>query len=440
VGFIKDHTVRIGLLGVGTVGTGVARILLTEQKMLHARCGTSFVLNSAADIDWSSDRGLDWSGVVRTEDAYVVVDDPQVDIVVETIGGLEPAGALIARALRNRKHVVTANKALVAARGKELFTLAKQHRVDLLFEASVGGGIPIVKGLREGLVANHITAIYGILNGTCNYILTKMHMDGLEFSDALRQAQEKGFAEADPTLDISGGDAAHKLTILASLATSSVVDLGQLHVEGITEIESLDIAFAKEFGYTIKLLAICRGVDGKLDLRVHPTMVPNTHLLAAVSNELNGVFVRGSYVGDTMFYGPGAGQLPTASAIVSDLVDLSRDLTLREGHRFCNRTIDPSSAATVMPIGEITNRFYLRMHTKDAPGILSEISGVLGSERISISSVVQLEAHRVGDLVPLVILTHEAPESAMERALARIGQFPFVRDKVMRIRLFTDGA
>lgn len=440
MGFIKDHTVRIGLLGVGTVGTGVARILLTEQKMLHARCGTSFVLNSAADIDWSSDRGLDWSGVVRTEDAYVVVDDPQVDIVVETIGGLEPAGALIARALRNRKHVVTANKALVAARGKELFTLAKQHRVDLLFEASVGGGIPIVKGLREGLVANHITAIYGILNGTCNYILTKMHMDGLEFSDALRQAQEKGFAEADPTLDISGGDAAHKLTILASLATSSVVDLGQLHVEGITEIESLDIAFAKEFGYTIKLLAICRGVDGKLDLRVHPTMVPNTHLLAAVSNELNGVFVRGSYVGDTMFYGPGAGQLPTASAIVSDLVDLSRDLTLREGHRFCNRTIDPSSAATVMPIGEITNRFYLRMHTKDAPGILSEISGVLGSERISISSVVQLEAHRVGDLVPLVILTHEAPESAMERALARIGQFPFVRDKVMRIRLFTDGA
>jgi len=440
VGFIKDHTVRIGLLGVGTVGTGVARILLTEQKMLHARCGTSFVLNSAADIDWSSDRGLDWSGVARTEDAYVVVDDPQVDIVVETIGGLEPAGALIARALRNRKHVVTANKALVAARGKELFTLAKQHRVDLLFEASVGGGIPIVKGLREGLVANHITAIYGILNGTCNYILTKMHMDGLEFSDALRQAQEKGFAEADPTLDISGGDAAHKLTILASLATSSLVDLGQLHVEGITEIESLDIAFAKEFGYTIKLLAICRGVDGKLDLRVHPTMVPNTHLLAAVSNELNAVFVRGSYVGDTMFYGPGAGQLPTASAIVSDLVDLSRDLTLREGHRFCNRTIDPSSAATVMPIGEITNRFYLRMHTKDAPGILSEISGVLGSERISISSVVQLEAHRVGDLVPLVILTHEAPESAMERALARIGQFPFVRDKVMRIRLFTDGA
>jgi homoserine dehydrogenase len=425
-------------LGVGTVGTGVARILLQERDLLASRTAVRFNLAAAADIDWSWDRGLDWQNVRLTDDPTSVTDDPGVDIIVETIGGYEPAGSLILRALRNRKHVVTANKALIATRAKELFTAAKEHQVDLLFEASVGGGIPIVKGLREGLVANRITRLYGILNGTSNYILTKMHEEGLEFPDALKQAQEKGFAEADPTLDISGVDAAHKLTILASLATSSIVSFESLYVEGIQGITALDISFAKNFGYSIKLLAICRYLDGKLDLRVHPTMVPNSHLLASVRNELNAVFVRGSYVGDTMFYGPGAGQLPTASAIVSDLVDLSRDLRLMDGEHFCNRSINTEAEAQTVPIEEISNRFYIRMYTQDRPGILSEVSGVLGREKISISSVVQLETQEQDEYVPVVILTHSAPEASMARALQRIREFPFIRGEVACIRLFSD--
>jgi len=425
-------------LGVGTVGTGVARILLQERDLLASRTAVRFNLAAAADIDWSWDRGLDWQNVRLTDDPISVTDDPEIDIIVETIGGYEPAGSLILRALRNRKHVVTANKALIATRAKELFTAAKEHQVDLLFEASVGGGIPIVKGLREGLVANRITRLYGILNGTSNYILTKMHEEGLEFPDALKQAQEKGFAEADPTLDISGVDAAHKLTILASLATSSIVSFESLYVEGIQGITALDISFAKNFGYSIKLLAICRCLDGKLDLRVHPTMVPNSHLLASVRNELNAVFVRGSYVGDTMFYGPGAGQLPTASAIVSDLVDLSRDLRLMDGEHFCNRSINTEAEAQTVPIEEISNRFYIRMYTQDRPGILSEVSGVLGREKISISSVVQLETQEQDEYVPVVILTHSAPEASMARALQRIREFPFIRGEVACIRLFSD--
>ncbi len=287
-------------------------------------------------------------------------------------------------------------------------------------------------------MANRITRLYGILNGTSNYILTKMHEEGLEFPDALKQAQGKGFAEADPTLDISGVDAAHKLTILASLATSSIVSFESLYVEGIQGITALDISFAKNFGYSIKLLAICRYLDGKLDLRVHPTMVPNSHLLASVRNELNAVFVRGSYVGDTMFYGPGAGQLPTASAIVSDLVDLSRDLRLMDGEHFCNRSINTEAEAQTVPIEEISNRFYIRMYTQDRPGILSEVSGVLGREKISISSVVQLETQEQDEYVPVVILTHSAPEASMARALQRIREFPFIRGEVACIRLFSD--
>ena len=425
-------------MGVGTVGTGVARILLQERDLLASRTAVRFNLAAAADIDWSWDRGLDWQNVRLTDDPTSVTDDPGVDIIVETIGGYEPAGSLILRALRNRKHVVTANKALIATRAKELFTAAKEHQVDLLFEASVGGGIPIVKGLREGLVANRITRLYGILNGTSNYILTKMHEEGLEFPDALKQAQEKGFAEADPTLDISGIDAAHKLTILASLATSSIVSFESLYIEGIQGITALDISFAKNFGYSIKLLAICRCLDGKLDLRVHPTMVPNSHLLASVRNELNAVFVRGSYVGDTMFYGPGAGQLPTASAIVSDLVDLSRDLRLMDGEHFCNRTINTEAEIQTVSIEEISNRFYIRMYTQDRPGILSEVSGVLGREKISISSVVQLETQEQDEYVPVVILTHSAPEASMARALQCIREFPFIRGEVACIRLFSD--
>ncbi len=433
---MNDHEVNIGILGLGTVGTGVARILLTQQALLKTRSALTFKLKAIADVNWSTNRDLNLEGVQCLSDANQLIADPEIDIVVETIGGYEPAFSFINQALRNRKHVVTANKALIATRGRELFKIAKENGVDLLFEASVGGGIPIIKGLREGLVANKIESIYGILNGTSNYILTRMHQEELEFDQALKEAQAKGFAEADPTLDVGGGDAAHKLTILGSLATSSMLNFKSLYVEGITAITKLDINFAKSFGFTIKLLAVFRALTNGLDLRVHPTLIPNTHLLAAVNNELNAVFVKGDFVGNTMFYGPGAGERPTGSAIVSDIVDLSRDLLLKEGEQFCNRTIDPEQGMEMVPLSEIKNRFYLRFFTFDKPGVLSKIAGVLGDKGISISSMVQLETHEKENYVPIVLLTHEASEQAMEEALREINQFDFVKDNCLRLRLF----
>jgi homoserine dehydrogenase len=263
-----------------------------------------------------------------------------------------------------------------------------------------------------------------------------MHQDGIDFSQALKEAQMKGFAEADPTLDVSGGDAAHKLTILASLASGGMVDFNSIPVEGITSLTTMDINFAKNFGYVIKLLAICRFFGEELDLRVHPTLIPKEHLLAAVNDELNAVFVTGNYVGDTMFYGPGAGQCPTASAIVSDIVDLSKDLLLKNGERFSNRTVNPEQKAALLPLEKISNRFYLRIFTQDKPGILSSIAGVLGRYGISISSVIQLETHGEKEFVPIVLLTHKAPEKAMNKALAEITDFDFVRSDILRLRLF----
>lgn len=437
---MQDHQINIGILGLGTVGTGVARVLLEQRELLKTRSALTFNLAAIAELNWDKKRDLDFQGVHCTTNAAEVLEDPAIDIVVETIGGYEPAFTFICRALRNRKSVVTANKALVATKGREIFQIAAENGVNLLFEASVGGGIPIIKGLREGLVANRIESMYGILNGTSNYILTRMHRDDLEFDQALKEAQAKGFAEADPTLDIGGGDAAHKLTILASLASSGFVEFSDIYVEGITGITKLDINFAKSFDYTVKLLAIYRLLEKGLDLRVHPTLVPNSHLLAAVSNELNAIFVKGDFVGNTMFYGPGAGERPTASAIVSDIVDLSRDLLTKEGGEFHKQTIDPRRSVATVPIQEIRNRYYLRFFTLDAPGILSKISGALAEYGISISSMVQLETHvethGKNNYVPIVLLTHEAREADMEQALAVIRKFDFVQENYLRLRLF----
>lgn len=433
---MEKREVRIGLLGVGTVGTGVARILIEQADLLEARTDIRFRLKSVFDIDWSRDRGVDLTGVHRASSAQEVLEDPDIDIIVETVGGCDAAYEYVMSALKNRKHVVTANKALLATRGRELFRTAAASDTEIMFEASVGGGIPLIKGLREGLVANRIRNIYGIVNGTSNYILTRMHRDGLEFADALKEAQQKGFAEADPTLDISGEDAAHKLVILGSLAASAVVDLSDIYVEGITNITKLDVDFAKSFGYTVKLLAICRMGDGEMDLRVHPTLIPNSHLLASVSHELNAVFVEGDFVGETMFYGPGAGQAPTASAIVSDIVDLAKDILLRSRVGYRTRSIDSSSRPVIKPVKSVLNRFYLRLYTYDAPGILAKISGILGAHQISISSVVQLETHVRDNYVPLVILTHKATEDQMERALAEITSLDVILPDYLRLRLF----
>ncbi|MGI6124752.1 MAG: homoserine dehydrogenase, partial [Acetivibrionales bacterium] len=399
---MKNRQVNIGIIGLGTVGTGVARILLEQKELLTTRSTLSFNLKTIAELDWNKDRNLDLSQVNCTTDVDELLNDPEINIVVETIGGYEPAFTFISKALKNRKHVVTANKALIATKGMELYKIAQENGVDFLFEASVGGGIPIIKGLREGLVANRFESIYGILNGTTNYILTKMHRDGLEFDEALKGAQEKGFAEANPTLDISGGDAAHKLTILSSIASNSFIPFDKIYMEGITGITKMDITFAQSFGMTIKLLAIYRAYKDGLDLRVHPTLINNSHLLAAVSNELNAIFVKGDFVGDTMFYGPGAGERPTASAIISDIVDLSRDLLLQEGEKYCNRAISLTQNVQLIPIEDVTSRFYLRFMTKDIPGVLSMISGVLAENGISISSMVQLESHEKDNYVPIV--------------------------------------
>lgn len=432
---MKKEQVYVGILGCGTVGTGVAKVLLYQRELLKTRTGIDFILKSIADLDWTKDRGVDLTGVKCTTDASELLNDPQINIIVETIGGYQPAFSFIKKALENRKHVVTANKALIATRGRELYETARNNGVSLLFEASVGGGIPIIKGLREGLIANKIESIYGILNGTSNYVLTKMHQEELEFSEALRGAQENGFAEADPTLDISGGDASHKLTILASIASNSFVPHESIYTEGITGITKLDIDFAKSFGYTIKLLAIYRVVNGGLDLRVHPTLISDKHLLSAVSNELNAIFVAGDFVGNTMFYGPGAGEKPTASAIVSDIVDLSMKLCKEDGEIGLS-IIKTDTEVKLVPIEEIKNRFYLRFFTRDIPGVLSRISGVLADHGISISSMVQLETHEKDNYVPIVLLTHEAQEKSMEQALKKILQFEFVRENFLRLRIF----
>ncbi|NLL66651.1 MAG: homoserine dehydrogenase [Clostridiaceae bacterium] len=435
---MKNRQVNIGIIGLGTVGTGVARILLEQKELLTTRSTLSFNLKTIAELDWNKDRNLDLSQVNCTTDVDELLNDPEINIVVETIGGYEPAFTFISKALKNRKHVVTANKALIATKGMELYKIAQENGVDFLFEASVGGGIPIIKGLREGLVANRFESIYGILNGTTNYILTKMHRDGLEFDEALKGAQEKGFAEANPTLDISGGDAAHKLTILSSIASNSFIPFDKIYMEGITGITKMDITFAQSFGMTIKLLAIYRAYKDGLDLRVHPTLINNSHLLAAVSNELNAIFVKGDFVGDTMFYGPGAGERPTASAIISDIVDLSRDLLLQEGEKYCNRAISLTQNVQLIPIEDVTSRFYLRFMTKDIPGVLSMISGVLAENGISISSMVQLESHEKDNYVPIVLLTHEALEKSMERALQKIVKFDFVKEDYLRLRIFEE--
>lgn len=435
---MKDHQVNVGIIGLGTVGTGVARVLLEQKELLKNRSKLSFHLKTIVELDWSKERGLDLTDIRCTTKVEDLLDDPEINIVVETIGGYEPAFSFITRALRNRKHVVTANKALIATRGIELYKIAQENGVDLLFEASVGGGIPIIKGLREGLVANRFESIYGILNGTSNYILTKMHKDGLEFSEALKGAQANGYAEADPTLDLSGKDAAHKLAILGSIASNSFIPYEKLYVEGITGITKMDIAFAQSFGFTIKLLAIYRQMKDGVDMRVHPTLIKDSHLLAAVNNELNAIFVKGDFVGNTMFYGPGAGERPTASAIVSDIVDLSKDLLLKEGEKYCNRAISLTETVNLIPIEEVTNRFYLRFLTLDIPGVLSMISGVLAEHGISISSMVQLENQEKDNYIPIVLLTHEAQEKSMEHALQKILKFDFVRENYLRMRIFKD--
>jgi len=429
------NDVRIGLLGLGTVGAGVAKILDSHRALLEERAGCRLTLAAIADTDLTRPReGLDIARLPLTSDAGRVLDDPTIQIVVELVGGLEPARTFVLRALRAGKHVVTANKALLAHHGAELYAEARARGVTLAFEAAVAGGIPLIRAVRDGLPANRILSCFGIVNGTCNYILSKMTNEGLDFSVVLKEAQAHGYAEADPTFDIEGLDSAHKLQILTMLAFRTFVDLKDIHTEGITRVTAQDIAYARELGYRIKLLAIAKASDGAVEVRVHPTMIPAGSPLAAVSGVFNAVFMTGDNVGDLMFYGRGAGQLPTASAVWSDALEIAR----RIAHGIPTVALElpfvGTSPLPLRPVEDIRCCYYLRVMAQDEPGVLSKVAGILGENHISIASVLQKE-RGTAHAVPVVMMTHEARERDMRRALGAIDRLPVVATATTMIRV-----
>ncbi len=428
--------VGIGLLGIGTVGGGVLKIHRQSQAGLEAKAGCRLRIVAVADRDVRTPRaGLTLADWPLTTDVERVLGDPAVGIVIELIGGLEPARTFILRAIAAGKHVVTANKALVATHGVELFEAARRRGVLLGFEAAVAGGVPIIRALRDGLAANRILSLYGIVNGTSNYILTRMTEEGREFGDALAEAQAAGYAEADPTLDIEGIDSAHKLQILASLAFRTPVDLKEIHTEGIARISSAEIADARELGYRIKLLAIAKATEDGLEARVHPTMISASAPLSAVSGVFNAIFVSGDAVGDQMFYGRGAGQMPTASAVWSDVVETARRLA--HGHAALPEDLPLLTAGLrLRPMEEIRSAYYLRVMALDRPGVLSQVAGVLGRHDISILSVLQKERHHVA-AVPVVMMTHEARERNLRAALEEIDRLPVVAAPTVALRVET---
>ena len=422
---------KVGILGFGTVGAGVADCLLNNADVIAKRTGIKPVLAGIADLDITTDRGIRIPAGLLTTDASELIH--RVDVVVELIGGTTVAKKFILQALGEGKSVVTANKALLAEHGEELFAAAEKSNADLYYEASVGGGIPIIKSLREGFVGNRIERIYGILNGTCNYILTRMEREEIDFAPVLKDAQQLGYAEANPSLDIDGFDTAHKAAILAALAYGKWFGMDPVYVQGIRDVTLADIKFAGELGYKIKLLAILKQDNGNIEIRVHPTMIPKRTQLAMIDEVFNGVMVTGDYVGDTLFYGRGAGRNATASAVVSDIVDIGLNIkdakprridSLREGIQFKN----------VVKMDEVRSRYYLRIQVLDVPGVLSKVTAILGENSISISSLVQREGQSQNN-VSLLIITHQTLEKHVKAAISQINALSDVRDTVKLIRI-----
>ena len=429
--------IKVGLIGFGTVGSGVVKILQKNSKLIEKRMGAKIVLKRIADIDVKTDRGVKLRAGILTTKADDVIKDPEINIVMELIGGIEPAKTFILKAIQNGKHIITANKALLALHGDEIFRAAHRSGVDVNFEASVGGGIPLIRSIKEGLVANRIHSIFGILNGTSNYILSKMTDEGRSFKEVLKEAQEKGYAEADPTYDIEGIDAAHKLVILIRLAFGTSIQFKEIFIGGISEITPLDIQFGREFGYRIKLLAITKTDQGKIEARVHPTLIPEGHLLSTVEGVFNAIYIKGDAIGPTLFYGQGAGQMPTGSAVVSDLVELGRNLLVQTQGRRVPLLSYQESAIEKIPLkkmGDVVMRFYMRFSALDRPGVLSRISGILGKNGISIASVIQ-KGRQVNGAVPVVMMTHEAKEENLHRALREIDRLNVILGKTIFIRV-----
>ncbi len=428
--------INIGLLGCGTVGTGVAKILIENKELIAARVGALLSLKHVADIDIKRDRKIKFDEGVLVTDARKVVDDPQIDIIVEMIGGVGIAKELILRAIDNGKQVVTANKALLAAQGNILFKAACAKGVDLAFEASVGGCMPVIKSIRESLVGERIKSMTGILNGTCNYILSKSTYDGIDFEAALSEAQAKGFAEADPSLDVEGIDTAHKLTILISIAYGMEINFNDIYIEGISKITPMDIDFANQFGYRIKLLAISKNRGKEVEARVHPAMIPFGNQLSNVNGSLNAITISGDAVGNMMLYGLGAGMMPTASAVVGDISDLARNVLSGSRGRIplLSYQMENIRKIPIMPVDDIFTNYYFRFSAADRPGVLSKISGILGDRGISIKSVHQKGRKSIGS-VPIVILTHLAKEQDVRMALAEIETLDIVSDRPVLIRI-----
>jgi len=430
------RTIHVGLLGCGTVGTGVARILIENRDLILSRVGAVLNLKRVADIDQKTDRGIRWDEGVFISDAFKVVDDPEIDIVIEMIGGEGIAKDLILKALHNGKQVVTANKALLAVHGNDIFKSAMEYGADLAYEASVGGCMPIIKSLRESLAGNHIKSLAGILNGTCNYILSRSTENGSSFKNALAEAQKKGFAEADPTLDVEGIDTAHKLAILTSLAYGMEINFNDIYIEGISKITPMDIEFAGQFGYRIKLLAITKDSGNAVEARVHPTMIPFDNPLSGVNGVLNAVTISGDAIGDMMLYGFGAGMMPTASAVVGDVIDLARNILSGSTGRVPSLSyqMDHIRKIPILPMEDIRMHYYFRFSALDRPGVLSKISGILGNYDISIKSVHQ-KGRGTKDAVPIVMLTHLSREADVQKALSDIYDLDVVSDRPMFIRI-----
>ncbi|MFH0917786.1 MAG: homoserine dehydrogenase [Candidatus Omnitrophota bacterium] len=425
--------INVGIIGFGNIACGVVKILGSRKSLLAQKIETEIVIKKICDKDLTRKRDLAVDKGLLTLDAYEIINDPGIDIIVELMGGINPAKEFILAALKKGKHVVTANKALLAEHGHELFREASARGKNIYFEASVGAGIPIIKAIKEGLVANKFNSIFGIVNGTSNYVLTQMSKENCSFANALSNAKLKGFAEKDPTFDIQGIDSAHKLVLLTYLAFGKIVNLKDIFIEGIALISASDIAYAKDLGYTIKLLAIVKKEIDELEVRVHPTLLPSEHLLASVDGVFNAIYVSSDLAGELMFYGPGAGQLPAASAVVSDIVDLAHDIKAGLFRPTLNSREDISIQG-LRKIDEFENKYYIRITAVDKPGVLAKISGILAKFGISIASVTQKERLK-SHIVPVVMVTHEVKEKNLRGALKMIDKLAEIKDKSVAIRI-----
>ena len=431
--------VKVGVLGLGTVGSGTASILQRNADEIARRAGRGIEISIASMRDTNKQRACDTSAITLTQDSNAVVADPNIEIVLELIGGTDEARDLVLQAIDNGKHVVTANKALIALHGNEIFQCAQEKGVTVAFEAAVAGGIPIIKAIREGLAGNSIQWLAGIINGTGNFILTEMRDKGRDFDDVLKEAQQLGYAEADPTFDVEGIDAAHKLTILASIAFGVPLQFEHVYTEGITQITREDVAYAAELGYRIKHLGIAKRTTKGLELRVHPTLIPHRRLIANVDGVMNAVVVKADALGPSLYYGAGAGAEPTGSAVVADLVDVVRALTSDPENRVPHLAFQPGALSDIpiLSMDDVSTAYYLRIHVQDRPGVLADVTQIFADHAISIEAIIQKEPQAKKSSVPIVILTHEVNEQNMNQAISEVEKLEAVTDKIMRIRLET---